>query len=184
MELIIIGDSHVWAFKDHYKTLWIDKPTAHNIHKYEDVIYDNLVDGINLFLFGEIDCRIHFWYQHKKTNNYIMDLIFTTIKRYLDFLLKIDKKIGVISISPPGNQLNIFNYPYYASYDQMKYIYNCFNTVLKIECMGYNIPFINYYQDVIDDNLDRKKEFIADDCHLNEKIIPFFKRRLNEKKFC
>lgn len=182
--MIAIGDSHTFVFKDTCPVVHIDNPTAHNIAKHDDLISESLYRTmIHLFSFGEIDCRIHFWYQHKKTNTPLMDLIENTVMRYIHYILNKPKfKIYVLSVPPAGNQGNRFKYPYYASTMNRRYIYYAFNLVLESKCVQYNIPFINYYQDAIDNRMNRKPEFVKDDVHLNKQIVPFILRRVENEK--
>lgn len=184
MELIAIGDSHIWVFKEFCDVFHIDNPTAHNIFNHQDKIAKALrKDEINLFSFGDLDCRVHIYNQHKKTNTSIIELLHRTVQRYINFVLLYsnDYEIKILSLPPCGTQGNRFNKEHYADYRTMKYIYFVFNQVLEAKCIECNISFINYYFDAVDNTMDRKKELIKDEVHLNKKILPFILRRINEK---
>lgn len=184
MELIVIGDSHTWVFKGFCDILHIDNPTAYNIHNHRDKIEKALrKDELNLFSFGDIDCRVHIYNQHKKTGKSINLLIHKTVQRYINFVLYYsnDYKIKILSLPPCGTQGNRFNKEYYADYRTMKYIYFIFNCILEAKCLECNLSFVNYYLDAVNEKMDRKKEMIADEAHLNKKILPFILRRIDEE---
>jgi hypothetical protein len=187
--MIIIGDSHTWMFKNLCATYHISNPTAHNIHKHDKIIRERLrKDELNAFIFGDIDCRIHFYHQCKKQKRSLFQLIQETVDRYIDYVRKIiceNYVIIIIGVPPAGVQENRFGYQHYASYKLRKKIYIHFNTVLKKECTYHNILFIDYFNDVTDRQMDRKQEYVADEVHLNQKAAEIVIRKIqNEKRKC
>jgi hypothetical protein len=184
VELIVIGDSHTWVFKGYCKVVHIDNPTAHNIHNHKEKIEGALKkNDINIFSFGDIDCRVHFWNLANTYNFPVITLIQITVSRFLRFVIKYPKyDIRILSLPPCGTQNNRFKKEFYASYIIRKYIYFMYNQELESQCLTYHIPFINYYYDVIDENMDRREELIADECHLNKKALPFILRRIENEE--
>jgi hypothetical protein len=178
--LIVIGDSHTWVFKGYCEVVHIDNPTAHNIHNHQDAIEKALKkDDINLFSFGDLDCRVHLYNIHKKTGIPLSKLMHNTVERFLCFILHYPEyDIRVLSLPPCGTQENRFNKEYYANYVTRKYIYFQFNHILESACVLCDIPFINYYYDVVNQNMDRRPELVADDILLNKKALPYILERL------
>lgn len=170
--MIVIGDSHVDAYKDFCDVVHIDKPTAYNIYKHDIKIRKSLKTlKTNLFIFGEIDCRIHIFYQCKKTGISGITLIENTINKYLDYVSTINRyyHIAVLNIPPAGTQENYYNYTFYAPYETRKFYCKYFNEFLEKQCKLSNILYYSNYYEIIDENFDRKSEFIEDDVHVNFK---------------
>jgi len=124
------------------------------------------------FLFGEVDCRIHIYHKHKTTLLDESFLIRRTVESYLDYLDTFDREIWVLDCPPTGVGGNRFGYEYYADYETRKKYTIEFNRVLKILIGTYQwkLRHLPYFDQCVDDNLDRKKEFVKDDTHLNDKM--------------
>lgn len=195
----IIGDSHVLVFKN--KRLFIahhiGPATMHNLNKETSSTQSNekLFDVINkidtkrdvvMLVFGEIDCRIHIYYQYEKQNKKltIAELIDRTISNYGYILEKI-KLMGirfcVYGIPALGTQENYYNYPFYGTPQMRSKIYKEFNNRLKIFCRENNYIYIDIYPKVSDNNGFILKEYMADEVHLNERIINFVRQELNKE---
>lgn len=180
MELIVIGDSHTWVFRGFCEVVHLHNPTAHNIHNHQDAIEEALKeDDINLFSFGDLDCRVHFYNVHKKTGVPIIKLMHNTIERFLCFVMSYPEyDIRVLCLPPCGTQGNRFNKEYYANYTLRKYIYFQYNHILEFACTKCDILFVNYYFDVVDETMNRRPELVYDECHLNKKALPFILGRI------
>ncbi len=124
----VIGDSHARAFKrtKQFIVHHIGPATAHNLNKewsttnswkqLRRLLEKIGTDHFLILTFGEIDCRIHIYYQFRKQQGKypIRELISRTIKNYGEVLQKIQEmKINffVYSIPPATRQKNIFGYP-------------------------------------------------------------------------
>ena len=141
---------------------------------------------IVILVFGEIDCRIHIYYKYMMGDMTIpMDqLIDKTVSNYgivLKQLNDLNINIIVCGIPAAGFEKNIYGYPFYASHEKRAMIYREFNEKLKYFCKINNYKYINIYSIVSDENGFIKKEYAADDVHLNEKILPFIEASLSKE---
>lgn len=189
--IYVIGDSHASVFKN--KLLFIahhiGPATMHNLNKKDSSTKSNenlfrIIDKIDpkkdivMLVFGEIDCRIHIYYQYEKQNKRftISELIDKTISNYSDVLKKIRLigiKVCVYGIPATGAQENQYNYPFYGTREIRSNICQEFNKKLKEFCKNNNYPYIDIYLKVADNNGFLLKEFAADEVHLNSKIVDF-----------
>lgn len=187
----VIGDSHVQCFQHElfrihhigpstaYK-LGFEKSTTkgrEKVIKILNKIYNSRVLNV-IFVFGELDARIHI---NKAANEKKISLnkaIEDTINSYMKFLTFIKRKyplidIYVFNILPQGEEKNVYNFPYYASKKLRTIIAEKFNEKLKIKCKKNKLKFINIYDNLINNKKNRKKEYVYDEVHFNRKIIPF-----------
>lgn len=72
-----------------------------------------------MLVFGEIDCRIHIFYQHKKSNGSLSlsELIDRTVSSYGSVLGEVRAlgiQLHVYGVPPAAKQENVYNYPDYA----------------------------------------------------------------------
>ncbi len=196
--IYVIGDSHASVFKN--KKLFIARhigsATMHNLNKKNSSTKSNeklfeIVGKINkkrdaaMFVFGEIDCRIHIYYQYEKQNKKftIEELIDKTISNYGEILKRVrfmGIKFCIYGIPATGLQDNYYRYPFYGAPKTRSSIYREFNKRLKNFCEKNNYPFIDIYPKVSDDNGFMLKEFSADEVHLNDKIVSFARQLINK----
>jgi hypothetical protein len=155
-------------------------------------------DDLVLFSAGEIDCRIHIYYQHMKSGRSIDELIEGTIDNYVVFLrLMYERRVNfcVLGIPPAGRQEeNRFGYPYYASREQRIPIFEQFNRKLRERCGKEGFRYIDLYSSTVDDDGLINLEFAEDDefvevfgdyhgTHLNRKAFRFVLEYM-EQEFC
>lgn len=189
-----IGDSHTTAFnfQPRFLTHHIGQATAHNLRNEKSTtssgkIMRKVLSKINkkrdiiALVFGEIDCRIHFHYQHEKTGTPIAQLIDATISNYGDVMLSLRNagyKICVCSTAPAARQQNIYGYPFYGTAQARSKITKEFNEKLRIFCEKNSIHFIGVYSQFSDANGFTLPEYVADEVHLNSKICPFVRSEI------
>lgn len=140
---------------------------------------------IVLLTFGEIDCRIHTYYQFKKNNEkYSLDeIIDKTVSNYGAISHQIREKgikLCICSVSPTTTVGNEYNVPFYASPEIRSHITRKFNEKLQEFCTIHQYPYINIYPKVSDENGIMLKEYAGDQIHLNNKVIPIVRKELNE----
>ena len=193
-----IGDSHVKIFR--WNRLFIvhhlGAATAHNLGKEHSTTGANrrLFDIIGrirrkdvVFLaFGEIDCRIHIYYQYKNggEKQAISDLIDDTISNYGEVLHKL-REMGISFVVygvPPATKVrNEYRYPFYATPEIHSQISGMFNSKLKGLCEGKGYPYIDVHSQCSDADGFMLREYAADEIHLNGKVVDFVRGELNEK---
>lgn len=213
----VVGDSHSWAFKRHRSFIIhnIGPATAYNLINQNSTIQSNkklfeVIDRIDVkkdlvvLVFGEIDCRVHFYNQYMKHNGKISldKLMDMTIANYGTVLCQLKERginflvYGVLPASkciirfPPyatkkirEDLLNSFknNYPYQASPELRSTINYQFNEKLKAYCEERGFKYLNIYSVVADENGFIKDEFAADEIHVNGKIMPYVKDMLEKE---
>jgi len=167
--------------------------TAHNLHKKNSTSQSNrilfeLVNKIEkenrkdvdsiILVYGEVDCRIHIYYQFMKRNEKytIEQLIDETINNYgivMQKLKDMEIKFYICGISPAGWEKNLNNYPWYATLEVHSQIYREFNNILGKFCRKKGYKYLDIYSKTIDNNGFMKKEYAEDSVHLNNRALPF-----------
>ena len=194
----VIGDSHGKAFRGHRQFIvhHLGAATAHNLIKSNSSTNSNkklfnLVERLNsrdvvLLVFGEIDCRIHIYYQYKKNNEKrtIHELIDGTISNYgviLNELRNLNINFIVHGVPPATQVRNEYRYPFYASPEVHCQINAIFNERLKVFCKDNKYPYIDIHSRFSDDDGFMLKEYAADEIHLNSNVADYVKRELNSR---
>jgi len=196
--VFVIGDSHTNIFSNSplFQVFHIGPATAYNLikggsstkssEKINKILNMVKKGDIVLLVFGEIDCRIHIFYQFKKNHETqtISKLIQRTIHNYCNCMIKIKNQgieVCVCGITPPGEEGNIYNYPYYAERKLQQKIYQEFNTELKSKCDDFQINFLDIFPLVSDESGFLLKEYSDDGLHLNNKFLPLIEKMLQKK---
>jgi hypothetical protein len=189
-----MGDSHsLRCFEQHphiadSTTLFgynkLDGKTAFNLTRHEKQVQKirrSLRNKHIIFVFGEVDVRIHIKYKAMQTRIAPEILICNTADRYTDYVAKLRGRgysIHVFNVIPTGNFSSTpealrwrqnLSYPFLASRQERTRYTEEMNSRLAEFCAGKNIPFIDIYDYLIDKNGKRKKELIYDFSHLNSK---------------
>jgi hypothetical protein len=212
----VIGDSHSWAFKRNRSFIVhnIGPATAYNLNKTNSTVRSNeklfdVIRGINkkkdvvILVFGEIDCRVHFFNQYKKSKEKVSidELMDKTISNYGDVLGQLsDAGVNFIvyGILPAAKHIIRYpvyttegmkkelsdefknNYPYRATPEMRCTINKKFNMRLKSYCFDHGYKFIDIYPVVADKDGFISDAFTADEIHVNGRIMPFIKESLGK----
>lgn len=210
----VIGNSHSMAFKRNRSFIVhnIGPATAYNLvnknssvrsnEKLFDIIeHIDVKRDIVIMVFGEIDCRVHFYNQYKKNGGKIsMDqLMDGTIANYGEVLKQLkDLHVNFIVYGGLPATREIFRFPPYAtkrikeelfSDFQSRYPYLAppevrttisreFNEKLRAYCEKQGYRYIDIYSVVADPDGFIKAEFVADEIHVNGKIMKYIKEFL------
>jgi hypothetical protein len=182
-----IGDSHTtpYNFGKKFVVHHIGQATAHNLWAEQsssdsNKIFMKVLPGISPrrdvvgLVFGEIDCRIHFYYQHMKTGKSYAKLMDATIENYGRAMDELDRWglcFFVVGVPPVGSQENIYRYPFYGNLLERSRISREFNKKLEAYCRKREVPFFDPYAFAADGNGMMKKEYCRDDIHLNSGAI-------------
>lgn len=198
--IYVVGDSHTAIFKGDpaFKVVDIGAATAHNLidlkstsnshQKLQELMnsIDKKSDFIMLTL-GECDCRFHIYYQAKKRNVPIRDIIYETVMRYLMALewMRHNNVEAIVLGIPPAGTYDRFEYDTpgkpYASPKMLTKIYREFNRKMKKTCEVNAYIYLDIYSKTADENGFLKKEYAADAVHLNEKALPIIKELLTQQ---
>jgi lysophospholipase L1-like esterase len=195
----VIGDSHSKTFRGHrgFIVHHIGAATAHNLKKRGSAtgsnerlfhIIDRLPKAANVLLvFGEIDCRIHAYYQFRKSDEQrtLEEIIDLTLRNYGEVIDQIrDRGIDpcILSVAPATTVGNEYNFPYYATPELRGEITGAFNDGLEALCERNGWTYINLYPLVSDGRGMRREEYAADQIHLNGRVVEIVRTQLREKR--
>ncbi len=194
----VIGDSHSNAFSDisyccvvHH----IGPATAHNLSKENSstssrekllcVLRGKRKKDLIVLVFGEIDCRIHIYYQYMKNGcqGTLTELIDKTISNYgraMTYLGSSGIEPIICSVVPPGPQGNVHNYPYYPSREIRSDITKEFNLKLKLLCEEKGYQFLDIYSGLHDEKGFLIDAYCDDGTHLNSKATKILIERFSK----
>jgi hypothetical protein len=194
----VVGDSHVVPFRGSMPFLahHLGATTAYNLNKQNSSTKSNeqLFKVINklgkkdivMLSFGEIDCRIHIYYQHKKSNGKysIEELIDRTISNYGEVMAQLrERRVNfcVYCVSPAAEVGNEYKYPFYGTPEIRSKITKAFNEKLRAFCEKNGYAFIDIYSSVADENGLMAKEYSSDEIHLNKKAVGLVRAEIRTK---
>jgi hypothetical protein len=202
--IYIVGDSHVSVFsgRDVLLPLWpvvtpsllpalqpihLGPVTTHNWNsevsssggrKKFSEFTAGLADQNSLLLLsaGEIDCRAHLLKQTSEEPHPLAAGVEATLKRYMEFLLRVRGDGCRISVlSPPATSfLSKQNpaYPFYGSEQERNAVTCLFTDALEAACAKNGIPFLNQFSLTVGpDNLTRRALY-WDGVHLGTAALP------------
>ncbi len=192
-KIFAVGDSHSRrCFEDHPQIAdsrvlvghnKLDGKTAFNLERHEKKlmrILRPLQSKELIFCFGEVDVRLHIKYKHQQLGISVEQLIATTAKKYTAYVDKLRKQgycIHIFNVVPTGDFLGPdaekwekgLYYPFTASYEERKYYTEQLNAGYASRCQDLQIPFIDIYQDLVDEEGKRKEELVFDFAHLTNR---------------
>jgi lysophospholipase L1-like esterase len=187
----VIGDSHVrpFVFRSPFLVHHISQATAYNLNKDNSFsqskrYLDSFLSKIDkerdilLLVFGEIDARVHIYSQHKKSNGKISieKIVEATVQRYGETIRRLKNNgfaVCIHGISPAAKKDFTSSLPFLGSPEQRSQISREFNKKLGEFCRENDIPYIDVQSVSADENGFIKREYLADEVHLNGKIVPF-----------
>lgn len=193
----VIGDSHVVPFRGSMPFLahHLGAATAYNLNRKNSTTKSNeqlfkVIDKLGekdmaMLSFGEIDCRIHIYFQHKKSNGKysIGELIDRTISNYGEVIAQLRGRqvnFCVYCVSPATKVGNEYKYPFYGTPEERSQINRMFNEKLRAFCEKNGYKFIDIYGRVADKDGLMLKEYASDDIHLNMKAVGLVKAEIRE----
>ena len=175
-----------------YRLLRVGPSTAFNFFwnpKYYPFILNLLENDPNSknayigLIVGEIDCRWHLGYNSDKFNISIKKCIDECVDRF--FMCYIDlKKRGykciVFSVHPASTQPHrpIADGPFYGEYKNRNIITEYYNKVLEEKCNIHNIPYCNYFTDLMNVDYEPKLEYFRDTLHLKGIVLNIVESKL------
>jgi len=192
----VIGDSHLrpFIFKRPFSLHHISQATAYNLNKDSSFsqskrYLNSFLPAINkqrdvlLLVFGEIDARVHIFLQYEKNNEKISieRLIEATVEKYGETIRRLKAEgfaVCVHGIPPAARKDFESNLPFLGSPEQRSQISRDFNRKLGALCRRSGVTFIDMQSIAADENGFMKKEYAADEVHLNTKIVPFARDRI------
>ena len=189
----VIGDSHArpFVFRNPFLVHHISQATAYNLDKDNSFsqskrYLNSFLPEVNkerdvlLLVFGEIDARVHIYYQHRKNDGEISveRIIEATAGKYGDTIRRLKDDgfaVCVHGIPPAAGEDFVSSLPFLGTPEQRSDISSMFSNKLGEFCQQNGIPYIDVQSVSADENGFMKKQYVADGVHLNGKIVPFAK---------
>ena len=187
----VIGDSHLrpFLFKRPFLLHHISQATAYNLNKENSYsqskkYLNSFLPGIDkqrdviLLVFGEIDARVHIYlqYEKRKRRTSVDKLIDATVANYGTTIKRLKDEGFAVCVHglPPAARKNFeSDLPFLGSPEQRSDISRIFNLKLYDFCRKNGVPFLDMQSVASDEHGFMKKEFAADEVHLNSRIVPF-----------
>ena len=191
--IFAIGDSHSQrCFENHpviadstvlFGHNKLDGRTAFNLPRHERrvrKIRRQLRDRHLIFVFGEVDVRIHIKYKHRQTGRPVSELIRRTADRYTAYVAALRERgyaIHVFNVVPTGDfstpearrWKRTLSYPFLASRAERTRYTEAMNRELARYCGQRSIPFIDIYRHLVDGSGLRRQDLVYDFSHLNNR---------------
>ena len=192
----VIGDSHLrpFVFKRPFSLHHISQATAYNLNKDSSFsqskrYLNSFLPAINkqrdvlLLVFGEIDARVHIFLQYEKNNGKISieRLIEATVEKYGETIRRLKDEgfaVCVHGIPPAARKDFESNLPFLGSPEQRSQISRDFNRKLGALCRRSGVTFIDMQSIAADENGFMKKEYAADEVHLNTRVVSFVRDKI------
>jgi len=194
----VIGDSHAMPFvlRNPFMVHHISQATAHNLnkdgsasqskrylnaflakaHKKRDVV---------LLVFGEIDARVHIYYQYGKRDGKVSieELVAATVERYGETIKRLRSDgfaVCVHGIPPAARKNFVSDLPFLGTPEQRSRISSIFSMQLGKFCRQVGVPYIDVQSVAADGDGFIADKYLADEVHLNGNIVPFVRQRIKE----
>jgi hypothetical protein len=125
--------------------------------------------------FGEVDIRSHFL---KKGESQVKTRLHGAIKNYIEYIdYLLSAGYDPIIYGPVATQKDHYkmnkNWPRYGTELERNCLTKEFNEILSDKCKERNIMFISLFEDMVNDSLETKEDFICDQCHLGVNVYDF-----------
>jgi hypothetical protein len=180
MLIHLLGDSHTNVFRPlaaPFKVHPNIAACAHNIVKKGNIVKDIPAEDKIIFSFGEIDCRLHIYYQFLKTRRPITKIIEETIDFYRIFLGSQElyqRDLAILNIVPAGAWKE--NNPKWRDIGTPFEVKNILHTevhyLLNEMARQFNHKIIDIWDFVIDVSGGTKLEYRDDEVHLSKAALP------------
>ncbi len=181
--MIVLGDSH----SEHmFRTLNRDNDiirkhigarTAFKLTAHDDLVRTALTESDPekknriLFVFGEIDCRIHLITKSQGVHGIpFINLINETAKSYLGYINRLRNEgynIAVLSVEPSTAEDDLGDIM--GKWEDRILVTESLNYAYERYCKHFKIPFFDIYSDLVTLDGHRIPEMIGDPRHLNGK---------------
>lgn len=187
----VIGDSHAmpFVFKSPFMVHHISQATAHNLDKDNSATrskhylssflprIDKTRDVV-LLVFGEIDARVHIYYQYGKRGGKesIEELVDVTVARYGETIKRLKDEgyaVCVHGIPPAARKNFVSTLPFLGSPARRSHVSRTFSISLRGFCEQNGVPYIDVHSVSADEDGFIAQDYLADEVHLNSAIVPF-----------
>lgn len=186
------GNSHINTFSncdvmsyvannDVFKLYHLGPTIAYNFfeHHYPNVV--SLLHNINpvtdyvTLVVGEVDCRLHLPKQADLQNISDFEIVNDCVNRLFrcyKHLQELNVKCLVYSTHPTTSYICPDNKDYiYSDMKRRNDICLLWNSCCERLCEQYNIPYISFYDKLVNENNETNMEYFLDYCHLKSSMI-------------
>jgi len=185
--MIVLGDSHSYIMfrnlkYDNIIIKHIGARTAFKLTDHDDLVREALIESDPekknriLFVFGEIDCRIHLINKAKGVKGIpFIHSINKTAESYLNYINKLRHEgynIAVLSVEPSTAEDGLGDIM--GIWEDRIIVTESLNYAYERYCKHFKIPFFDIYSDLVTLDGHRIPEMIMDARHLNEKSGEIF----------
>lgn len=191
-----IGNSHIRVFRgqEGFTTYHLGPTIAYNFYEhhlpkvlgYLTSIHTDPGDKIALIV-GEVDCRLHLPRQadiQKRSDEDMTRECVTRLMRCYDVILQRGYEMIAFSTHPTtteGHDMSQPDRPIYGPCYRRNNICLLWNKYVKAECDQRAVPFISFYDELVDEHNVTRMEYFTDYCHLDPvKLQPIIREKLNE----
>lgn len=127
--------------------------------------------------YGEIDCRCHVIPQAKKRNKSVEEIVDVLAERYCKVISEV-KDWGLKPMvwnaiaSSPKNKGGTKEFPIVGPCIERNRITRYFNQRVGLFCEREAIPFVDIFDDLVDEHGITRPELLMDDIHLSQLAMP------------
>lgn len=134
--------------------------------------------SILLICLGEIDIRCHVIKQSKLQNKTIEEIINAIIENYAKFIKYLQEKdYKIITWAPIPSQKDSWannpNFPKIGTESERNYATKIFGERLDLLSKEYKFINCSIYNKLVDEKNNTIETYIADECHLSQRALPF-----------
>jgi hypothetical protein len=207
-----IGDSHVSFFSGNnrmvnawpdtsndslpfFKTYRLGPVLAYSLSKEKSrtmgrqklfEVLDTIPKGSKLlFVFGEIDCRLHLLRQANESGTSVEDVVETSVQRYISVLKEVQTlgyRVMIWHVIPSTKfKIKDKSNPTYGTCLERNDVTQIFNNFLHKYAQKEGIEELSIYNKLIDDNNVTKMYYYYDAIHLSQRAMPFVIEELAAK---
>lgn len=166
------------------KTYRINAGTAFHSKKKATPIINNIIKNINkndylVFCYGEVDCRAHlikqFKLQSNRTHNEIIEECVDKLMETILYFKNNNYKIIAYGPPPTFTDENKSHVPidrWFGTHYERNVVTKKFNDIYKNNCLKHNIKFFTLFYDLVNNNLETKKNVhLNDGMHLSSNVF-------------
>ena len=196
--IYVAGDSHIHVFENNpmFTVRGLSAVTVYNLKKEDSKTKSHellmkVVTEMNkekdtlILVAGEIDCRNHIYYQSRKQQVPVSELVDRTIQNYGEVMKQLEDmgvKFIICSTTPAGYEIEPYltqtgntlyikqfleQFQYMPTFQEYAELYKEFNQKLKEFCLSKRYKYLDLYSRFVGPDGHTLREFLWDLQHLD-----------------
>lgn len=132
-----------------------------------------------MFIFGEIDCRVHLIKQAELQRKELREVIETCVDRYVEFAREVANMgyevlcFGVAGSTPQEGSFGQNNeFPAFGTSTQRNEATRTFNILLEEKTKKQGIGFVSIFNILVDEQNVTQTKYYVDGTHLSQRVMP------------